>query len=312
MWTRKQVKEKGKVSFRKNYWKAIVVALILTAIVGGASGSFSGGANPGFNHIFSNEENGSIFDGGHLVMDADKDADGNYNITVDTDDESDDIAEDDTKNSGTKYSETKKDEIEVSKDIDKNGEVDGKGAIATVAIIVISVMTLTVIVFAITLAIDALLINPVEMGCNRFFLKNLDEEADLSNVTFAFDHNYKNVVEVMIRRDIAIALWSMLFVVPGIIKSYEYRMIPYLLADNPNMSYKEAFAMSKEMMDGNKWKAFVLDLSFIGWQLLSVLTLGLLSIFYVNPYKFATNAALYEALKSGRSNDMDNVEMVQA
>lgn len=311
MWTRKQVKEKGKVSFRKNYWKAIVVALILTVIVGGASGNFSG-TGSGLGNAFNNAHEDSLLDGGHLVMDADKDADGNYNITVDTNDESDDIVEKDTKKSETKNSDTKKDEIEVSKDIDKNGEVDGKGAIAAVAIIVISVMTLTVIVFAITLAIDALLINPVEMGCNRFFLKNLDEEADLSNVTFAFDHNYKNVVEVMIRRDIAIVLWSMLFVVPGIIKSYEYRMIPYLLADNPNMSYKEAFAMSKEMMDGNKWKAFVLDLSFIGWQLLSVLTLGLLSIFYVNPYKFATNAALYEALKSGRSNDMDNVEMVQA
>ena len=74
-------------------------------------------------------------------------------------------------------------------------------------------------------------------------------------------------------------------------------MIPYILADNPEMSKDEAFALSKKMMDGQKWNAFVLDLSFIGWELLSVLTCGLLSIFYVDPYRAATNAALYEALK---------------
>jgi uncharacterized membrane protein len=76
-------------------------------------------------------------------------------------------------------------------------------------------------------------------------------------------------------------------------------MIPYLLAENPNMTWKEAFTESKTMMTGNKWKAFVLDLSFIGWNLLSILTLGILSIFYVNPYRFSTNAALYEAIKYG-------------
>ena len=112
----------------------------------------------------------------------------------------------------------------------------------------------------------------------------------------------------MFRRDISIALWSMLFVIPGIVKSYEYRMIPYLLAEHPEMTWKDAFAESKEMMTGNKWKAFVLDLSFIGWQLLSILTLGLLSVFYVNPYKFSTNAALYEAIKYGTPTDYEVAE----
>ena len=163
-------------------------------------------------------------------------------------------------------------------------------------------------VTAIVLLLDAFIINPIEMGCNKFFLRNLDEEAEISNVSYAFDHSYKNVVGVMFRRDIAIALWSMLFVIPGIIKSYEYRMIPYLLAEHPEMSWKDAFAESKEMMAGNKWKAFVLDFSFIGWQLLSILTLGLLSIFYVNPYKFSTNAALYEAIKYGTPTDYEVAE----
>lgn len=72
-------------------------------------------------------------------------------------------------------------------------------------------------------------------------------------------------------------------------------MIPYLLADNPQMTKEQAFAESKRMMQGQKWKAFVLDLSFIGWYILSGLTLGILAIFYVSPYVNATHAALYEA-----------------
>ena len=63
--------------------------------------------------------------------------------------------------------------------------------------------------------------------------------------------------------DFCTFLWSLLLIIPGIVKSYEYRMIPYLLADHPEMSKDEAFAASKAMIDGNKWDAFVLDFSFI-------------------------------------------------
>ena len=97
--------------------------------------------------------------------------------------------------------------------------------------------------------------------------------------------------------DLFTYLWSLLFVIPGIIKGYEYRMIPYILAENPGIDYREAFAASKQMMDGNKWKAFVLDLSFFGWNFLSIFTCGILAIFYVMPYIYMTNAELYVALK---------------
>lgn len=93
------------------------------------------------------------------------------------------------------------------------------------------------------------------------------------------------------------ALWSVLFIIPGIVKSYEYRMIPYLLAEKPEMDKTEAFKTSKSMMDGNKWNAFVLDLSFILWDILGIITLGLVEVFWVGPYKLLTGAALYDALK---------------
>ena len=105
-----------------------------------------------------------------------------------------------------------------------------------------------------------------------------------------------NVVKSMFILDIIIALWSLLFIIPGIYKSYQYRMVPYLLADNPELTAREAMDLSRVMMDGEKMNAFVLDLSFIPWQLLSAITIGIVGIIWVNPYVEATNAELYTAL----------------
>ena len=74
-------------------------------------------------------------------------------------------------------------------------------------------------------------------------------------------------------------LWGLLLVIPGIIKSYEYRMIPYILSENPGMDTKRAFQLSAEMMYGQKWNAFVLDLSFILWLILGAITCGLVNVF---------------------------------
>lgn len=100
----------------------------------------------------------------------------------------------------------------------------------------------------------------------------------------------------MFFRDLYTFLWSLLFVIPGIVKFYEYRMIPYLLAQYPDMPMEQAFETSRRLMDGNKWKAFVLDLSFILWFLLSGITGGLVGLFYVQPYFEQTSAALYDAI----------------
>ena len=118
----------------------------------------------------------------------------------------------------------------------------------------------------------------------------------LDDLTFAFKNQYINVVKAMFITDIIIALWSLLFLIPGIYKSYQYRMVPYLLADNPELSAREAMDISKAMMEGEKMAAFVLDLSFIPWQLLSAITLGIVGIIWVNPYVEATNAELYTAV----------------
>ncbi len=147
-------------------------------------------------------------------------------------------------------------------------------------------------------AIGIFLTAPLEVSVKRFLLFNrCSDQADLKELSYAFKYSYLNIVKVLFFQSLYTFLWGLLFWVPGIIKGYEYRMIPYLLAENPNLTKDEAFAISKRMMDGEKWETFVLDCSFIGYIILSLFTAGLLSIFYVTPYKILTDTELYVALK---------------
>ena len=154
------------------------------------------------------------------------------------------------------------------------------------------------LVAAIGFAVGFFVLNPLDVGCKRFFIKSHSEKAEIRELLYAFDNEYKNIVKILLVRDIKVILWTCLLIIPGIIKGLEYRMVPYLLAENPKLTEEEAFRLSKQMMDGQKAEAFVLDLSFIGWEILSSLTLGILGIFYVNPYVHLTDAALYEVLSS--------------
>ena len=136
--------------------------------------------------------------------------------------------------------------------------------------------------------------NVLIVGGSRFFVLNQTERPGVGTMLDPFrSGHYGNVVLTMFLRDLYVFLWSLLLVVPGIVKSYEYKMVPYILAENPGMDRKEAFLISKQMMEGQKWEAFVLDLSFIGWNILSVFTCGILSVLYVEPYYQATIAEMY-------------------
>ncbi len=170
-------------------------------------------------------------------------------------------------------------------------------ALATAGIVVLSIVLIGIIV---GIAFTVFLSNPLSIGCYRFFMLGSQGERDvkINEIGYVFkDQRYKNVTVVMAMRLFKTILWSLLLIVPGIVKAYEYRMIPYLLTENPQMDAETAFAQSKKMMDGEKWNAFVLDLSFIGWILLSVCTCGILMIFYVTPYIQYTDAHLYLTLR---------------
>lgn len=157
------------------------------------------------------------------------------------------------------------------------------------------------------LVLQIFVLNPVEVGAMRYFMESREQKSSVGCLGYAFKSNYMNIVLTMVLKGIFTSLWSLLLIIPGIIKSYEYRMIPYILAENPQISHKDAFRLSKEMMDGEKWNTFVLDLSFILWCIFGAITCGLGLIFYTAPYMQHTNAELYAVLRekllvSGISN----------
>ena len=150
------------------------------------------------------------------------------------------------------------------------------------------------VVILIVLVAKVFVGNLLKMGGYRFFILNQTAQPGIGTLLDGFrSGHYVNIVLSMFLRDLFTALWSLLLVVPGIVKHYEYLMVPYIIAENPAMDYKEAFQISKQMMDGEKMEAFIMDLSFLGWYLLSAVTCGLLAIFYVNPYVQASFAEMY-------------------
>lgn len=262
MWDRRTLKERGKSAFKANYWIAVLVAFILLIVAGGGTGSAAGAA--GFKVNFNLQQNetpaSEAINPNDIISSIQSNPSASLNELGDT-----------------------------------LKQQDAAGAAAVIFAVILGVVA---VVGVIALLLNILIFNPIQVGCQSFFIRNSQGQGELNNLERGFKPNWGGNVKTMFLRDLFLILWSLLFFIPGIIKSYSYRMVPYILADHPEMSGKEVITLSRQMMNGSKWRAFVLDLSFIGWDILSLLTLGLLGIFYVSPYKCSTNAELYHALKN--------------
>ncbi|MBQ3164032.1 MAG: DUF975 family protein [Lachnospiraceae bacterium] len=231
MWTRGQIKQRGKTSFKRNYWKCVLVSLIMLLLFGGMTSTSGAG------------------------------------------DTKDDVI------------------IEF-----QNLQITDNAEWGLILIAVLGVIGVSILIAAVW---NIFLINPIRVGINRFFLMNTGQQATLEELVYPFCKGlYLKTVGTLFLENLFIALWTCLLVIPGIIKMYEYRMVDYILADEPEISPKECLRRSKAMMKGNKWKAFVLDVSFWGWTILSSVTCGILGVFFVNPYINATEAELYLVLKN--------------
>lgn len=282
MWTRKELKEKGKLSFKRNYWKAVLVSLLLVFMVRGAV-NFGFGGRGGSNESDANAVTTQAEQSETVGQDQDI-----IELPEIVLNPSDLIDSDDPDSIPVGFSDFL---------IELRNTIGGIGILA----LVVGGILLFIVLFIVIAAIHAFLFNPLEAGTARFFVRNLNDKAEIRELAYCYDHGYLNVVKTVFLRDLYIVLWGLLLIIPGIIRSYEYRMVNYILAENPEMNTKDVFAMSRDMMRGNKWRAFVLDLSFLGWHLLSLITIGLAGIFYVFPYRNMTNAALYEFLRYGRN-----------
>ncbi len=162
---------------------------------------------------------------------------------------------------------------------------------AFAAIILVAVILLIVVGIRIFLGY------PLEVGGRKYFVQSAQNIDNRRCFRFAFDgQNYLGIILTMLLKGVQNILWYLLLIIPGIVKWYSYSMVPYILADNPNIGARRAIRLSNNMTYGHKFDMFVLDLSFIGWYLLGLLAL-VVGMLFVLPYKNATKAELYLVLR---------------
>lgn len=221
MWTRRELKERGKMALHRNYWIVVLVSFLISLLTGEIVSSAGNGGRIGQNVV----------------------------------------------------------------------DVSGYIPMVMIASVIVGIIGAGLLysVFA---------GNVFEVGGCRFFEENSEHKARTGLILEGFKNGayWRNVGTIFLRNLYSV-LWTFCLIIPGIVKSYEYKMIAYILAENPEISRKRAFELSKQMMDGQKMDAFVLDLSFIGWNLLSAITFGIVGLFYVNPYVNTTWAEFYKVLR---------------
>ncbi|MBP3892845.1 MAG: DUF975 family protein [Atopobiaceae bacterium] len=178
--------------------------------------------------------------------------------------------------------------------VDSNMTLTDEQTAALAAIVIGGLATIGIIAFV----AHTLIANPIEVGGRRFFRKNATDQATPFAVMAEGFQNYGHVVVTMLLRDVFVMLWSLLFVIPGVMKAYSYRMVPYIVKDNPEIAPMDALALSTKMMKGSRWQTFVMDLSFLGWMILGTITFNLGNIFWTSPYMNAADAELYLELKN--------------
>lgn len=141
-----------------------------------------------------------------------------------------------------------------------------------------------------------LLMLPLSWGFVVYFLRLLRGSSDLSTGSaFRGYKQFGRIFLTMLLRQVYTFLWALLLIIPGIVKYYSYAMTEYVLNDNPDLKYNGAINRSMKLMSGHKWKLFVMDLSFLGWAILSLLTCGI-GYLWLLPYYNTTRAAFYHEL----------------
>ena len=147
----------------------------------------------------------------------------------------------------------------------------------------------------------------ISVGYARFNLDLVDRGEPGFETLFGYFSYWKTTAIARLLQSVYILLWSLLFIIPGIIATYSYAMTEFILAENPDLTASEAIARSKEMMSGNRWRLICLHFSFVGWDILSSLTLGIGNL-WLRPYKQAANAAFYREITGFGATSFEYVE----
>ena len=176
------------------------------------------------------------------------------------------------------------------KSIGTNGGVDsevGAFILASLPIIIIASLFAAVIYFALGSFIG--------VGYAKFNLNLVDKKNAAFETLFEYFSHWKTTTIARLLRALYVFLWSLLFIIPGIVAGFSYAMTDYILAEDPELTADEAISQSKSIMMGNKWRFFCLQFSFIGWDILATLAFGIGHL-WLTPYKQAAYAAFYREL----------------
>lgn len=171
------------------------------------------------------------------------------------------------------------------------------------------VFVVSLIIYALSstqyFVVGLIISGPLMVGYSKYLLDNLADSKNADKMESLF-HGFKESLGTSIishiLRLVFVFLWSLLFIIPGIIKALAYSMTPYVIAENPNLTATEAIDKSQELMKGNKWRLFCLFLSFIGWFLLGALAFGIGTIFVI-PYVNTAVANFYNEIRGKAPND---------
>ena len=169
-------------------------------------------------------------------------------------------------------------------------------------------LVLTIIVALVaSIALGAFVFNVLRVGFCRYLVltQQNGHPADIGEIFWGFGcGHYLNLVKTMFFHDLYIFLWTLALLIPGIIKSYEYTCVPYILAGHPEMNYREVLELSRTMTDGYKVEIWILGLSFIGWEILGAMLFGIGGIFVI-PYVELTNGEMYAFLRNRIAPNFD-------
>ncbi|MCL1916851.1 MAG: DUF975 family protein [Peptococcaceae bacterium] len=169
----------------------------------------------------------------------------------------------------------------------------------------VTMLVVAFITILIGYALKIFVLNLIEVGLCRYLMETRLEKVDLGTLFWAFrEGRYMKVVKTMFFYDLHIFLWSLLFIIPGIVKYYQYRYVPYILAENPDIDTRRVLDLSRTMTHGEKGSIFVLDLSFLGWGILGCIACCGIGIYFLVPYMEATYAELYAFVRE-RSLDQN-------
>ena len=189
------------------------------------------------------------------------------------------------------------------KSIGTNGGVDsevGMFILASLPIIIIASLFAAVIYFVLG--------GFIGVGYAKFNLNLVDKKNAAFETLFEYFSRWKTTTIARLLRALYVFLWSLLFIIPGIVAGFSYAMTDYILAEDPELTADEAISQSKTMMMGNRWRLFCLQFSFIGWDILATLAFGIGHL-WLTPYKQAAYAAFYREV-SGTEYHEDEFETV--